>query len=61
MRKSKKILLILAIFFNVVAIIFVVLNIFGFFHYSRKRLGDIIIMIVLGNVLFKAWLSINSN
>ncbi|TSA58013.1 hypothetical protein D4R42_00500 [bacterium] len=55
MKKSKKILLILAIFFNIVAIIFVVLNIFGFLNYSHKRLGDIIIMIVLGNLLFKAW------
>ena len=59
MKKSKKILLILATFFHVVAIVFIVLSIFGFFPDSWKRWTDIVVVIILGELLIEVLFSIN--
>jgi len=57
-KRPGKILLV-AIFFHVLAIIFIALNILGFFPDSWERWTDIVVILILCELLIEVLLSIN--
>lgn len=58
MKRSNKILLVLAIFFHVLTIAFVALSILGFFPDSWKKWTDILVLIVLCELLIEVLFAI---